>query len=232
MTATTTTRHPAKFSDPILTSMGRLVDAHARELGHPVTILDPFAGVGRIHSLGPHPRIRAIAGVELEPEWARQHPDTIVGDSIAWMTTRARRGGSGRFDIVATSPCYGNRFADHHNAQDGSTRRSYTHDLGRQLTEGSSGGLPWGPRYWSFHAGAYRAVHSVLKPGGLFLLNVSDFYRQGELVHAVEWHFGAACGAGFEPAARPRWIKTQRSRHGANRERAEAEAILVLRRAA
>jgi hypothetical protein len=227
----TTTRHPAKFSTPILASIGRAIGAHAKDLGRPVSVLDPFAGTGRIHGLGPHPQISRIVGVELEPEWASYHPDTICADSIAWMRDRAHRGGSGRFDVVATSPCYGNRFSDHHEAKDPSSRRSYAHDLGRQPTAGSSAVMPWGPRYWRFHGDAYQAIFSVLPAGGLFVLNVSDFQRHGELVHAVEWHHGVAHGVGFEQAKPVRWIETQRMGHGANRDaRATAEAILILRR--
>lgn len=133
--------------------------------------------------------------------------------------------------MVVTSPCYGNRFSDSHDARDGSERRSYTHDLGRKPSPGSASALPWGPRYWSFHADAYRAIRSVVQPGGLLLLNVSDFTRQGEQVHAVEWHLGATYGAGFEQAARPRWITTRRLRYGENRAaRADAECVLILRR--
>lgn len=228
----TAPKHPAKFSDPIIDSLRSLVCATSRDLGRPVTVLDPFAGTGRVHRLARDTRcVARTVGVEIEREWAEVHPDTIVADSILWMRARARRGGSGRFDVIATSPCYGNRFSDSHNAQDGSTRRSYTHDLGRALSPGSSGAMPWGPRYWQFHADAYRAMHAVLVPGGRFLLNVSDFHRQGEEVHAVEWHLGAAYGAGFVQVGRARWIETRRLRgHGseATAARAPAEAILVL----
>lgn len=226
-----TPRHPAKYSEPIVQAMSRLIAARARDTGRALTVLDPFAGTGRIHRLAGQRGIARTIGIEIEPEWAGMHPDTICADSIAWMQARARRGGSGRVDLVATSPCYGNRFSDHHNAQDGSTRRSYAHDLGRPPAAASSSTLPWGPRYWTFHATAYRAIYGILHPGDWFLLNVSDFVRQKELVHAVEWHHGAAIGVGFEQVRPVRWISTARHGHGANRDaRADAEAILVLRR--
>lgn len=227
-------RHPAKYSEPIIGALERLVNARARERGPgpPLTVLDPFAGTGRIHRLAKPGKVRT-RGIELEPEWAGMHPDTICADSIAWMHDRVQRGGSVRFDIVATSPCYGNRFADHHEARDGSSRRSYAHDLGRQPRDGSAAVLPWGARYWTFHGTAYRAIFSILRPGGWFLLNVSDFVRQGELVHAVEWHHGAAIGAGFHQARPIRWITTARHGHGAHRDaRAAAEAIVILEKPA
>ena len=48
------------------------------------------------------------------------------------------------FDMVVTSPTYGNRMADHHNAKDGRRRITYTHNLGRTLTPGNSGAMQWG----------------------------------------------------------------------------------------
>ena len=228
---TAAVRHPAKFSEPIMASLDRLVRAEVSRLGRPIRVLDPFAGTGRVHRLARAGAVTTV-GVEIEPEWAGLHPHTVCADCIAWMLARARRGGSGRFDLIVTSPCYGNRFSDCHEAKDGSRRRSYRHDLDRMPTDGSAGVLPWGPRYWSFHAEAYRAMHAILVPGGRALVNVSDFYRNETLVHAVEWHQGAMYGAGFVQAGRPRWIATSRMTEGANRQRAEAEAILVMERAA
>ena len=48
------------------------------------------------------------------------------------------------FDAICTSPTYGNRMADHHEARDGSPRDTYRHVLGRPLTPGNSGALHWG----------------------------------------------------------------------------------------
>lgn len=78
-------------------------------------VLDPFAGVGKIHTLENH-----TSGIELEPEWAAQAPInkgiTIVGDALErmreWATFYVG------FDAVVTSPTYGNRMADHHDAKE------------------------------------------------------------------------------------------------------------------
>lgn len=239
--------HPAKFSDPILDKLAALVTAEARRIrgrvtDRPVTVLDPFAGVGRIHRLARPGRVRTW-GLEIEPEWAACHQDTVCTDAIDWLTGHPylRMMGDGvwtdgapnGFDIVATSPCYGNRLSDHHEARDGSTRRSYRHDLGRPLTENSSGALPWGPAYWTFHAEAYRRIRAALRPGGLFLLNVSDFYRRKALVSAVEWHRGTAMGAGFLHGGRDVPILTRRLQGVGTEDtaaRADHEVILRLRR--
>jgi hypothetical protein len=83
--------------------------------------------------------------VELEPEWASQHPRTMVGDARALPLPDAT------FDMVVTSPTYGNRMTDHHNAKDGSRRITYTHNLGRTLTPGNSGAMQWGEDYRQLH---------------------------------------------------------------------------------
>lgn len=118
--------HPAKFSSSILTVLAGLVQPEWR-------ILDPFAGTGRVHSLGSN-----TWGVEIEPEWASMHPRTIVGDALH-LPFAAKS-----FDAVITSPTYANRLADHHEAKDGSVRHSYRHDLGRPLHPSNSGQLQWG----------------------------------------------------------------------------------------
>ena len=71
--------------------------------------------------------------------------DTVVGDARALPFADAS------FHAIATSPCFGNRMADHHEARDPSVRHTYRHRLGRPLSEGSAGALQWGPAYREFH---------------------------------------------------------------------------------
>ena len=67
------------------------------------------------------------------------------------------------FDAVVTSPCFGNRMADHHNAKDNSKRHTYRHYLGRELTKGSAAGMQWGEEYKHFHTEAWLEAKRVLK---------------------------------------------------------------------
>lgn len=55
------------------------------------------------------------------------------------------------FDAICVSPVYGNRVSDSHNAKDGSKRVTYTHMLGRKLTDGNTGCLQWGEKYKQAH---------------------------------------------------------------------------------
>lgn len=181
-----TTRHPAKFTDTIL---DEVEDLWARfDCRGP--ILDPFAGTGKIHGLGERLGVETF-GVEIEPEWARAHRRTIVGDALALPFP------DGLFGAVVTSPTYGNRMADHHEARDSSRRNTYRHALGRPLTDGSSAGLQWGDEYRRFHERAWAEVARVLDVGGSFFLNVKDHVRRGEIVEVSEWHRETVEALGF-----------------------------------
>jgi ParB-like chromosome segregation protein Spo0J len=191
--------HPARYSDELFQHFRELLDAHS-------TVLDPFAGTGRIHELRPR---WETTGVELEPEWAQLSPHTIVGSALALPFPDEH------FDAICTSPTYGNRLADHHDAADPGLRRSYTHDLGRTLTAGNSGVMHWGDTYRDFHEQAWREAVRVLVEGGTFILNIKDHFRKGQWQDVAGWHVHALCDLGlYVEAVRP--VATGNLRQGAN----------------
>lgn len=111
-------RHPATFSTQIIKCMAESIEELTRP---PRVVLDPFAGIGKIHQLHDHLQRVITIGVELESEWAEQAPRgeymrTICGDALANM--RCFTAMKMRVDAIATSPCYGNRMADKHTAGD------------------------------------------------------------------------------------------------------------------
>ena len=215
---TTDVRHPAKFSDPIL-------DVIARYLQPEWNVLDPFAGVGRVHELGERVGCRTV-GVEIEPEWANVHPKTVVGDAL-----RLPEEWTGVFDAIVTSPTYGNRMADHHEAKDGSRRITYRHTLGRALSDNNSGQLQWGKKYRSFHERAWNEAVRVLRVDGVFVLNISDHVRAGKVMPVTAWHLAVLRGkCGLELVERVE-VETTRMRFGENREmRVAHETVAVLRK--
>lgn len=205
-------RHPAKYSPTVLHEVQRLVAGFNR-------VLDPFAGPTGCDS-SPN-----CVGVEIEPEWAT-HERSIVGDATSLPFKDCS------FDAVATSPCYGNRMADHHDARDLSRRHTYRHSLGRPLNDRSSGKLQWGKAYREFHEAAWTEVHRVLRPFGIFVLNVSDHVRAGQVQLVTDWHRRVIEDLDF-CFIDELIIETPRMRHGENYQlRVDHESILVfLRRA-
>lgn len=170
------TKHPAPYSPAVLAAMAARIPDHS-------LVLDPFAGTGLIHTLTDLERDVRTIGVEIEPEWATMHGDTLRGDA-----TDLPGNWSGRFDVIATSPCYGNRMADHHEARDDSHRITYRHRLGRMPSPGSAAILQWGDAYRTLHAKAWQEAIRVTRPGGRFLLNVKDHVRGGQIMPVSAWH--------------------------------------------
>lgn len=212
------TAHPAKFSEPILDHITVVFD----EWGWPKRLLDPFAGVGRVHSLVEGRATKSV-GVEIEPEWADMHPDTIVGNALSLPFP------DNSFDGLVTSPCYGNRMADHHNAQDGSRRYSYRHVLGRPLHPANSGQMQWGDRYREFHTAAWDECLRVLKPDSIIVINTSNHIRGGVEQYVTEFHMKHFLDRGCAVLDLD-MVNTARMRHGANREvRPKYENVFALR---
>lgn len=220
------TTHPAKFPPAVIAIMSDMVTAEAKRIPkrrRRLRVLDCFAGTGRCHQL---PGL--TFGIELEKEWADMHPRTQVGDATA-LPWRANS-----FDICCTSPTWGNRLADHHDAKDGSVRHSYTHDLGRKLSDGNSGTLRFandpeksGP-YRKLHRKAWAEVARVLRPGALMILDCSDFFAQRERQYVTGFHVHVFEELGFT-VEDVTVVPTPRLRYGANRQRVEGESIIQLR---
>jgi len=205
--------HPARFSRDLLPKFAQFLEAGWH-------VLDPFAGVGGIHDLRQLVDIKTV-GVELEPEWAEKHPDTQVGSALDLQFDDEM------FDAIVTSPTYGNRLADHHEASDPEKRRTYRHDLGRALSADNSGSLQWGPKYRDFHLTAWEEALRVLRPGGRFVLNIKDHIRDGRTQYVSDWHLGCLRELGCVLVDSDR-LAPPHLRFGSNAEaRAAAELVLV-----
>jgi tRNA G10 N-methylase Trm11 len=105
-------KHPAPYSPKILDAFVDILIKLDTPDG--AKILDPFAGTGLVHTLPARAGRRwKTTGVELMPRWAEMTKNTIVGDA-----TDLPRRWTDRFQVIAVSPCYGNRMADHHQNKD------------------------------------------------------------------------------------------------------------------
>ena len=188
----------------------------------PIRILDPMAGVGTIHQLALDGTIETV-GLEIEPEWAEQHPDTIEGDA----TTMPFPDGS--FEVVCFSPPYGNRMADQFVSKDGTRRMTYYHLLGRKLHENSAAGMQWGDKYIKTMMEILVECKRVCVPHGVVIINVSDHIRNHEVVHVVDWYQDMMFKLGYKTLDDIQ-VETQRMRYGANHKlRVDYEHILVFK---
>jgi SAM-dependent methyltransferase len=210
--------HPAKFSPQIVAVLRDVLD----RWGVRGLILDPFAGVGGVHALARSDRV--TFGVELEPEWAGEHAGPVVrGDACALPFPDAT------FDAITVSPTYGNRMADKDMRP--STAATYMKSLGREASAASSCHLQWpSPAYWELHRRAWCEAERVLRPGGLFVLNVSDHRRRHQWQSVVDWHVSGLLRLGLDEVERVP-VGTCRMRYGANADaRASAEWVVVLKK--
>lgn len=215
-------------------------------------VLDPFAGTGRIHAIAETAGVARSTGIELEPEWANADrfpgPDRtqLVGDALDVVPTFA----PGTFDAVLTSPAYGNRMADKHEAKDPckscggsgvagaaecrvckgrgvSRRNTYRHRLGRVLSANNGGGMQWGPEYRELHRAIWAVCVAALAPGGVFVVNCSNHIRVGAVIDVCDWHRRCLeeLGLGIDDVVN---VETRRQRQGANGHlRVAGEQIII-----
>lgn len=224
--------HPARYSKPIMQRFVAIVDEFvvSHPAFDPIEVLDPFAGTGRIHSLVDQSPLWGIEtyGVEIEPEWANMHPRTTCASALDLPFPTQK------FHMVITSPTYGNRLADKHDAKDGSLRRSYTHDLrrltgdqARTLHPDNTGALHFGEEYKKKHIRAWQEVWRVLRPTGWFVLNVSDFVKNKNVVPVARWHLDTCMEMGFNFVDDIE-VSTRRLKFGSNADaRVATERIFV-----
>jgi hypothetical protein len=204
--------HPARFTPALLPIIAAYLEPDW-------SVLDPFAGTGGIH------RLRALvpglrtSGTEIEPRWAAAHPDTICADLFD-VDYPPRS-----FDAIVTSPTYGNRMSDHHEARDTSRRLTYRHTYGEPLHPGNSGLLHWGKGYRDFHERAW--AHLAPWCARRLILNVKNHVRTGQVVPVARWHVAALTLLGFTLVNEER-VEAPGLRYGANSHlRVDHELVLV-----
>lgn len=190
------TKHPAKYSDALLPIMDRMIGKRA-------PILDPFGGTGKLKQIRPE----AVCS-EIEYEWAHINGD-IVADALHLPFA------DHTFEVICTSPTYGNRMADHHNAKDNSRRNTYRHTLGKPLHPNNSGQMQWGKTYMEFHVMAWTECKRVLSQNGILILNISNHIRKGQEQYVATWHAHELERMGFK-FFELSTVHTPRQRYGKN----------------
>lgn len=208
-------QHPAKYSDALMGTFVRMLRGSRR-------ILDPFGGTGKVFLLSHWLPDAQIEAVEIEPEWAAQHPLTTLGNALDLPWT------SQHFDAICTSPAYGNRMADK-LLRDIWKRKTYATELFRELHSDNGGAMQWGDKYRAFHVTAWTEARRVLQPSGRFVLNIKDHIRGGVRQHVTDWHIGTLEGLGFEVQEHVK-VDCPGMRYGRNGGvRVEYESVVLLR---
>jgi tRNA G10 N-methylase Trm11 len=215
-------KHPAIFSDSFIPVFADLLYGRQK-------VLDPFAGTGKLALIKDYGFEGKIVCNEIESEWANESTYSVdewhIGDAANMSWARDEE-----FNAICTSPTYGNRMADHHNAKDASRRITYKHMLGRDLHPENTGAMQWGTSYKTKHIEAYQEMLRVLSPDGRIVINISDHIRKGKLILVSDWHttvlksMGLVCTGIFH-------FPTKRMRFGENAHlRAQEEYIIVFDR--
>jgi tRNA G10 N-methylase Trm11 len=209
-------KHPAVYTDSFLPIFAKLLEGSKK-------VLDPFAGTGKLAKIKNFGFTGLVVCNELESEWTKTSPYPVdewrIGDArdLSWCVD---------IDAVCTSPTYGNRMADSHNAKDSSRRITYTHYLGRKLTDGNSGKMQWGENYKKLHEDVWSECLKTLPVGGKLIINISNHIRNGKEIDVVGWHEECVKKIGFDLVQRIE-VETPRMRFGQNsQKRIQHEVIL------
>lgn len=183
-------KHPAKFTDTLIPEMTKMLSEF-----NTGKVLDPFSGTGKIALVKQYGFQGEIYANEIEEEWII---DNEYGcDYITIQDAEFLDYPDEYFDAICTSPTYGNRMADHHNAKDGSKRITYTHYLGHELNDANTGKMQFGKAYIEKHLKIYQHLFTLVVCGGIFILNVKNHIRKGEEVDVVGFHKEALKQSGF-----------------------------------
>jgi tRNA G10 N-methylase Trm11 len=220
-TKTQPPRHPAKYSDALLVHLLNAAEGYDR-------ILDPFAGTGKIGMLRAMGHTGPIYANDLEAEWLA--PNIYGCDVVTFQDAEFLKYPAAYFDAIVTSPTYGNRMADHHKAKDGSKRVTYTHCLGHPLHAENTGAMQFGARYCAKHERIYAHLNQLVRPGGRWVVNVSNFIRSGKEVDVAGWTEKTLNALGLQ-TVEVITVKTPRMGFGANADkRVDHEHIIILQK--
>jgi tRNA G10 N-methylase Trm11 len=204
-------KHPAKYNDKFSSFFKTIL--HGKDL-----ILDPFAGTGKLKQL----LSQEVICLEIEPEWATD----IIGNAL-YLPFKDES-----FDAICTSPTYGNRMADSFNdnqLEKHYIRNTYTHSIGRKLHPDNSGQMQWGVYYRNFHKSAWKESIRVLKPNGVFCLNIKDHIRNGIIQPVTDWHISVLEYYGLKLIHHHK-IPISGLKYGSNTQRVEYESIIEFKK--
>lgn len=184
-------KHPAKYTPKFIPVFSDILTRYNVK-----RIIDPNAGTCRIAEVCEHGYDGEVYCVDLEREWLSQGFGKVTSFYLGDAEFLPYK--DNYFDGACTSPTYANRMADAHDAKDGSRRNTYTHVLGRKLSEGNTGAMQWGDTYRDKYTHIWQELRRVLCDGAVFILNIKDHIRKGEVIPVTAWHIATLESLGFE----------------------------------
>lgn len=211
-------KHPAKYTTTLFSAFVQMIKGCNR-------IIDPFGGTGKVFLLNRWYPDMDIYAIEIEREWARMSK-AITGNALYLPFADCA------FDGICTSPTYGNRLSDYTLPYSKGGRFSYVDSIGRRLHSDNSGNWQWGEKYRNFHLQVWSEAARVLRERGVFVLNIKDHIRDGQVRPVTEWHIGTILSLGFEIVDHVK-INTPSIRYGKNYDkRIEYESVIKFIRGA
>ena len=215
------TPHPATYTDALLPIFAELLlkSQLAPQVSGtvgpgPAKILDPFAGTGKIARLRAWLPQAEFYGYEIEPEWAEQaraagcvmHHRRQPADALPRRHVRRHLHEPDLREPHGRSP----RGARRQPAPHLPARARPAADA-RELRGAAMGR----EEYRALHVAVWTECRRVLKPGGIFVLNVKDHIRGGVLQEVTNWHAVTLLMLGFVCTRRVH-VPCPGQRHGAN----------------
>lgn len=210
-------KHPAKYTDTLLPVFARLCTDSK-------SILDPFAGTGKIGMLKQYGINAKITANDIEKDWLM--PNIYGCDQLYYQDAEFLDTGE-LYDTIVTLPTYGNRMADHFRTEHPERRMTYTHCIGHELNDENTGRMHFGKQYCEKHERIFRHLFDLLTDDGIFILNCSNFIRKGEVVDVISWMRETMVSLGFVMCSSED-VPTPRMRFGANSDkRADYETVML-----
>lgn len=207
--------HPAKWSNVLIDTIKAMLPAEG--IGW-----DPFGGTGKSALFATDKRF--VVCSDLEEDFVRLGvaPGRFVANALCPPFR------SGTFAFIVMSLVFGNRMSDAHFATEASTRNTYTHGIGHALHPDNAGAMHWAPEgekrggdYRNLHRAAYPSILDTLVPGGVLVIEISDFLRTNpttkktERMEVSRWHRDVLVEMGMMLTNRTP-VEIPRNRNGAN----------------
>lgn len=173
--------HPAPYSEGLFPIFADLISSVAVERQQ-VKLLDPMCGEGSILDIKQH-----LPGVAFQVHASDLYRWTYAREGVHVADATSLPHPDSIFDVIVTSPPYGNRMADALSS-DGDNRVTYADRRGAEAQPNDVSGMQWGQQYRLTMSTIWAETVRVAKPGALIVVNCKDHIRQARIQPVTEWH--------------------------------------------